>query len=342
MIKLRKENRKEQLRNAGMDTSKYFEFKVNQDIPKGATLRVTVENNGREYDEIEQQIIDNGIIPVEGTFRRWIMAQYLRMTNYSNGGYHGYLRDYIDYNYTMKRLVAEAYEMSELEKNFDYDELDKRKQFFSHERIVNIFEDYICKINDIMKGDFCIVSKGNSSYYDNALTLKYYDIFFDKHKYNSNEKCSNIFKTSGNNTFCYYTTALDRIEGIVNTHETLKEMYDKSYKYIYKVLKDFYLYYYIAIPEDLSAVREGKEKGISKSKEWVEGYKRAGVYYTLQNMIENHGIKFTHDDYSIDGMKLLNHLVFERRLETYKLHGMLQEILAKNNFNLHESIIRNS
>ena len=63
MIKLRKENRKEQLRNAGMDTSKYFEFKVNQDIPKGATLRVTVENNGREYDEIEQQIIDNGIIP---------------------------------------------------------------------------------------------------------------------------------------------------------------------------------------------------------------------------------------------------------------------------------------
>ena len=107
-------------------------------------------------------------------------------------------------------------------------------------------------------------------------------------------------------------------------------------------MKDFYLYYYIAIPEDLSAVREGKEKGISKSKEWVEGYKRAGVYYTLQNMIENHGIKFTHDDYSIDGMKLLNHLVFERRLETYKLHGMLQEILAKNNFNLHESIIRNS
>ena len=348
MIKLRKENRKEQLRNAGMDTSKYFEFKVNQDIPKGSTLRVIVENNEREYDEIEQQIIDNGIIPVEGAFRRWIMAQYLKMTNYEgennkNNGYHGYLNEQIDYNYTMKRLVAEAYEMSELERKFDYDELDKRKQFFSYERIVKIFEDYICKVNDIMAGDFCIVNKGSSSYYDNALTLKYYDICFDKHKYNSNEKCRNIFKTSGKNTFCYYITALDRIEGIVNTYEKLRDMYDKSYKYIYKVLKDFYLDYYIIIPEDLSAVREGKEKGIAKSKEWVEGYKRAGVYYTLQNMIENHGIKFTHDDYPYeDGMVLLNYLVFESQLETYKLHRMLQDILIENNFNLHESIIRNS
>ena len=348
MIKLRKENRKEQLRNAGMDTSKYFEFKVNQDIPKGSTLRVTVENNGREYDEIEQQIIDNGIIPVEGTFRRWIMVQYLKMTNYEgendkNNGYHGYLKEQIDYNYTMKRLVAEAYEMSELERKFDYDELDKRKQFFSHERIVKIFEDYICKINDIMKGDFYIANKGHSHYsYDNELTFKYYDICFDRHKYNTNEKCCDTFKTIGKNTFCYYRTALDYIEGIVNTHETLKDMYDKSYKYIYKVLKDFYLDYYIIIPEDLSDVIKGKEKGITKSKEWVEGYKRAGVYYTLQNMIENHGIKFTHDDYPIDGMKLLNHLVFERRFETYKLHRMLQDILIENNFNLHESIMRNS
>ena len=343
MIKLRKENRKEQLRNAGMDTSKYFEFKVNQDIPKGATLRVTVENNGREYDEIEQQIIDNGIIPVEGTFRRWIMAQYLRMTNYSNGGYHGYLRDYIDYNYTMKRLVAEAYEMSELEKNFDYDELDKRKQFFSHERIVNIFEDYICKVNDLMKGDFCIVHKGDShSSYDNVLPYKYYDICFNNWRINANDICKAQFKTASRNRFRHYDIAFNYMQGIVYAHETLKDMYDKSYKCIYKVLKDFYLDYYIMIPEDLLDVRDGKLKGISKSKEWVEGYKRAGLYYTLQNMIENHGIKFTHDDYSIDGMKLLNHLVFERRLETYKLHGMLQEILAKNNFNLHESIIRNS
>ena len=307
MIKLRKENRKEQLRNAGMDTSKYFEFKVNQDIPKGSTLRVTVENNGREYDEIEQQIIDNGIIPVEGTFRRWIMAQYLRMTNYSNGGYHGYLRDYMDYNYTMKRLVAEAYEMSELEKNFDYDELDKRKHFFSHERIVKIFEDYIDKIRELMKDEFDIrPSEKTYNSCDKIIYGKYYNIGFDQWKSNVNCACNNVFmfKTANRKRFRDYNTTLDYIKEIVYVHETLKDMYDKSYKYIYKVLKDFYLDFYIMIPEDLSDVRDGKLKGISKSKEWVEGYKRAGLYYTLQNMIENHGIKFTHDDYPIDGMKL--------------------------------------
>ena len=341
MIKLRKENRKEQLRNAGMDTSKYFEFKVNQDIPKGSTLRVTVENNGKEYDEVEQQIIDNGVIPVEGTYRRWVMAQYLKMTNYSDGGYHGYLRDYIDYNYTMKRLVAEAYEMSEMERKADNDELDKRKHFFSHERIVKIFEDYICKLNDLMEGEFIIKSSENDSALGNKYRCKYYNIYFNDNKLNSHHRCK-VFKTASRNKFSSYDIVFEYIKQIIYTHETLKDMYDTSYKYIYKVLKDFYLDSYIMIYEDLSKVKNGESKGIGKSKEWVEGFKRAGVYYTLQNMIENHGIKFTYGDYTIEGIELLNWLVFYKELETYKLHARLQEILIENNFDLAKRISNNS
>ena len=41
-------------------------------------------------------------------------------------------------------------------------------------------------------------------------------------------------------------------------------------------------------------------------------------------------------------MELLDWFTFKEEIETYKLHGKLIELLEKNNFNLSESIRKNS
>ena len=60
MIKLRKENRKEQLRNAGMDTSKYFEFKVNQAHVGNFNFVPAAEYTYVEGDELKLVCLNEG------------------------------------------------------------------------------------------------------------------------------------------------------------------------------------------------------------------------------------------------------------------------------------------
>ena len=59
MMNTNKRNeRMEQLKNAGVDTTKYFEIKVNEDIPKGSTLRIVVEDIESQNDDIKNYILN--------------------------------------------------------------------------------------------------------------------------------------------------------------------------------------------------------------------------------------------------------------------------------------------
>lgn len=341
MMNTKKRNeRLEQLKKAGVDTSKYFEFKVNEDIPKGSTLRIIVED-----DEIKNQILNEGHIKVDGLYRRWVMAQYLKMVNYENGGYHGYLNKEVDYDYTMITLLNEIRVLYNLEKK-NSPEFEKRKQFFSISRIKSILKDYSCELCDFVKDvyDTNILESDEINKNPLVLYMSDYEIignyYFIESKENANYKRKYNYSLGIENMDIVHVT-----DGKISKEDI--DDYDKLFMnvcYLIRIIEKILLdenITYGRINNLLNGWFISLPKTKEKSKNWVEAFKRNGVYYTLQNMIQYHNIKFEDDEYVISGMELLDWFTFEEEIETYKLHGKLIELLEKNNFNLSESIKEN-
>lgn len=340
MFNTKKRNeRVEQLNNAGVDTTKYFEFKVNEDIPKGSTLRIVVED-----DEIKNQILNEGHIKVDGLYRRWVMAQYLKMVNYENGGYHGYMNNCMSYDYTIKTTLDEVEVLAKLEKK-GVNEFKKRSSFFTIKRVKEIFKDYaikLCKeINcdeygygiKIKSTDDIKYSSFNLNGKNYARVGNYY-VICDEKEYNEDRYCKHtkIVAADKNKYTHSIRVIFDNLVDILYNIRDLLLLDTSSYEKIYfEHIKFIKRNGFISLPFYTK-----------KSNDWIESFKRNGVYYTLQNMIEYHNIKFEDDEYSFSGMELLNWFTFEYNIETYKLHGKLIELLDNNNFDLRESIKENS
>lgn len=334
----KRDERVEQLKNAGVDTTKYFEFKVNEDIPKGSTLRIIVED-----DEIKNQILNDGHIKVDGLYRRWVMAQYLKMINYPDGGYHGYMNNCMSYDYTIKTTIDEVEVLAKLEKK-GVDEFVKRSTFFTIKRVKEIFKDYatkLCKeINSNKYGYGIEIKSTNDIYYSssNLLGKHYvrvgnYYVICNKTDYDEDRYCKNTkIVTENRNNYAYSLRSIfDNLVDILCDIRDMLLLDTSSYEKIYSEhIKYIKINGFISLPFYTK-----------KSNDWVEAFKRNGVYYTLQNMIQYHNIKFEDDEYVISGMELLDWFTFEEEIETYKLHGKLIELLDKNNFNLSESIRKN-
>lgn len=338
MMNTKKRNeRVEQLKNAGVDTTKYFEFKVNEDIPKGSTLRIVVED-----DEIKNQILNEGHIKVDGLYRRWVMAQYLKMVNYENGGYHGYLNKEVDYDYTMITLLNEIRVLYNLEKKKS-PEFEKRKQFFSISRIKSILKDYACDLCKFVEDvyDIRILKSNKVDLYGLALSELNYNAIGEYYFIESEDNME--YKKSYNNSLGVENMNIVHIidgkisKEDINNYDSLFANLCYLIRTIDKIILDDYITYG-RINNLLNGWFISLPKTKEKSKNWVEAFKRNGVYYTLQNMIQYHNIKFIDNEYIISGMELLDWFTFEEEIETYKLHGKLIELLEKNNFNLSESI----
>lgn len=344
----KKELRMEKLQQAGVDTSKYFTVKVNEDIPKGSTIKIICEPEvSYTDDEIRNDIINSGHIMVEGEFRRWVMAQYLKMINYENGGYHGYLNNEVSYTYTITTTIKEIRTLYKLEK-VNHCEFTKRSQFFTVERCKDILIDYAKKLTEYVKDEYEIrviknVHEGNNI---NLLNLNYfenigeYSIIGEKNiTYYEREqgisypirRTKILFMRDGEFNKNYY----------VDYFYELFEAYCEILKYIRKIVNSDNLTYgrmNTLLPTCLIPL----PKRTRKSNYWVESYKRNGVYYTLENMIKYHKIKFYEEnDNDLENIDLLNYYTFNKEIETYKLHAKLLELLDKNNFSLRESIKEN-
>lgn len=341
MFNTKKRNeRVEQLKNAGVDTTKYFEFKVNEDIPKGSTLRIVVED-----DDIKNQILNDGHIKVDGLYRRWVMAQYLKMTNYEKGGYHGYLNNELDYDYTMITTLNEIRVLYNLEKKKS-PEFEKRKQFFSISRIKSILKDYAYELCDFIKDvyDTKILEYDKVDRYELSLSGLEYQIIGTYYFIESKDNME--YKRKYNDSL---PIPCGKIVNVVDgkIYNQVIKTYDDLYAnlcYLIKTIEKIVLddnITYGRINNLLNGWFISLPKTKEKSKNWVEAFKRNGVYYTLQNMIQYHNIKFIDNEYIISGMELLDWFTFEEEIETYKLHGKLIELLEKNNFNLSESIRKN-
>ena len=128
-------NRFETLKANGIDTGRYFTLTVNETIPAGTKINISIEGN-----EVANKIIEDGYVRNTRLHRRWVAAQYMRMLN-SDIGWNGYLNRNYGFMYTLDMMLEEVRVLAHLEK-VDAATFNERKQFFTKEVVHGVLEDY--------------------------------------------------------------------------------------------------------------------------------------------------------------------------------------------------------
>lgn len=131
-----KNNRMETLKNNGVDTGRFFTILVNETIPAGTKINISIEGN----EAIAKQIIDDGYVRNTKLHRRFVAAQYFRMLN-SENGWHDYLNRRYDYMYQFDMMIEEVRVLKEIAAR-DNNTFAERSQFFTREVISKVLSDY--------------------------------------------------------------------------------------------------------------------------------------------------------------------------------------------------------
>lgn len=249
--------------------------------------------------------------------RRWICAQTFRMLNYKkyiynyrlggltekDAGWYEYLRDMKNYQYQFSMLQEELKVLARLEKN-DPEEFKLRTKFFNR----NV-------VNELIKWDLHIVEK----YIAENSTLR----TNTEYKYGS--------RVTTETEYVGYMEKCEFHKRYVAEMNSLASQirWTKKYSELYTLFCEYNRRRF-----------NGMDKKTRKCPVWVEAYQGAGAYYSLDNIIRYHGCKvrgcYTKDASlrELDA-QLKEHV---RNGELWKLHYMLKDVIAHNNFDLARSI----
>lgn len=138
-------NRMETLKANGIDTGRFFTLTVNETIPAGTKINISIEGN-----EVSKQILEDGYVKNTRLHRRFVAAQYMRMLN-SDEGWNGYLNYRYGYMYTFDMMLEEVRVLAHLEK-VDAATFNERKQFFTKEVVCKVLDDYYTSMIDYISG----------------------------------------------------------------------------------------------------------------------------------------------------------------------------------------------
>ena len=309
---LNKNERMNALRNAGIDTNKFFTVDVNEAIPAGAKIRVVTDKNGvativveKDSDPIVNEIIESGYVRNTRLHRRFIMAQMFHALNYvsydkRDFGYNAYLRRMYSYQYTLDMMLEEVRVLSKLEAR-DKESFKERSHFFTKEVVSLVLGDYLAKLEQYVNG-------------------------LPEHK------CKGVpyKRVRGMNIFAsdldkkLYAPIRDKILRIANA---------KSYTEMYRLLEKF-MRKIVKLPYDTP-----------KSKVWIDAYKGAGAYYTLKNLVMYHdciiytgkyGVRHFDKSANLNGdraVKFLEEKLGEYQGSYYKMFALMKKVIEDNNFN---------
>ena len=306
----KKKERVEVLNKAGINTGKYFSFKLDEGLKPGASITLVIGDNGlpvmvnrtesTAVDLVREEIFANGYVKNTKLHRRWVMAHMFRMLNYvSNDGYDkGYdaaLNHWHGFDYQFKVLGDELKTLAKLEQS-DYECFLERESFFNKDIVVATCLDYMDKLR----------------------------IYIDKLKV---KHCKGVpYKTiHGNNIFVsdlhrkIYSPLSFQIVSMksVKTYKDLKAIFDRFMKG------------YIKLPWDTK-----------KCKVWKDAYKGAGAFYTLKNMIMYHKCYVANPEskYIIsfmnreDSLKWIQNKRIEYKGEYWRMFALMKKVIEDNNF----------
>lgn len=151
---MNRNERMEALKNNGVNVGKYFTLVVNEDIPAGTKINISIEGN-----EVAQKILESGYVKNTRLHRRFVAAQYFKMLE-SREGWNAYLNKNYGYMYTIDMMIEEVRVLSKLEKE-DKSTFNERKQFFTMEVVRKVLVDYMGDVIKYLRSLHVKNCKGN-------------------------------------------------------------------------------------------------------------------------------------------------------------------------------------
>ena len=142
--------RGEALKDAGIDTSRYFSI----NLPTGGTMWMKDEGDGKavpvsDDDPIIKVIMGGGTVPNRSLFRRWVMSQVFHGLT-STCGFTKWL-EYHGYNYQWEMLIEELHVQAKL-CGRDGENFVARNRWFNKELAVTMAKDYIGQLRKDANG----------------------------------------------------------------------------------------------------------------------------------------------------------------------------------------------
>ena len=310
--------RKEILKAAGIDTSKFFSM----DVPEGATIIIATpdgkqhvyDKNGNCIDAVLNKINDIGYIKEDPHFRRWIMAQTFDILNSGKS-----VEKYIDWykGGYMYQFEVVSNELKALQK-LRGEKYDERKQFFTKDVIINLCLEYMRHLKAYVENRPIRNHKGrpyiNLPGFGKGVHIK--DI--EGMVYAPLERALDMMQEA------WCVSDYRFIRGFEEFHKNVikKVTYDKPL-----------------------------------NKKWLDAYKGEGAYYTMMGLIKFHNCFVYHHATKYyggrgektcsynreDSIKAVKDKAYEldrgryhywnnMDTEWYKLYGMMKEMIADNNF----------
>lgn len=302
---MNKNERMNKLNNAGINTGKYFNIELPNDLKAGSTISVQINENGEPVivDKIATQIIEDGYVRNTKLHRRFVMAQMFQMLGYESwdrteSGFDAALRRY-GYDYQFKMMLEEVKVLSKLEVR-DYDTFKERAIFFTREVVTKTCEDYVEKLKAYIE------------------TLKIYNCKGVPYK-----------KVRGMNIFCE-----DLNKKIyMPFHVQISKMRTaRNYTELYKILSEF----------NRKMIKISYNT--PKCRAWIDAYKGEGAYYTLKNLIMFHHctIEDVYPSIGIYGveahMEALKEKLNEYQGEGWRMFAFMKKVIADNNFDFSKAM----
>ena len=293
------QERIEALRNVGVDVSHMFAMEGANGGGYIASNRNGILSVLEDDDPIFNQIVEQGTVPNNRLFRRWIMAKMFYMMTYKpyrSKEPLGVTRmmHRLGYEYKWKMLLNELYAQMKMEDKDAANFVD-RNRWFNVDVVMAMAEDYIVQLKkyvDALKERKC---KG----------VPYKRI-----------KSRNIFKADLQNKIYY---PLYKEIAHIKQARNVTQLYNAAKKFNDMRLK---------MPHDTP-----------QSKTWVDAYKGAGAYYTMQNLIRFHNCKAIDDTNNrLDKYQSLAFITAKAEMyrndEGWRLLAVLKKMLTDNNIDI--------
>lgn len=267
-------------------------------------------NNIDKTDPVVQEIYENGYVKNEKLHRRWITAQTLRLLGWYYGvtkekSWNGslYTKDEWTNNVNSKYNWTYIFKMLANE----YNSLAHlkgnsfREEVFNPNQLHIIFDDYIKCLRE---------------YFDSLRT----------------KNCKGVpYKTIGGRNifvsdFEKKVVTPMKLFFVNNVQRSAKS---KDYKALYYGLIVFLSKYFIKLPNSTPL-----------SKTWVDMFKKAGAYYTMENLVKYSGLKLMNyeTDELLNRDNSLKYLEECKSQQGYQLLALLKKSLKVNNFKFSEVI----
>lgn len=306
-----KEKRMKTMSNAGINTGKYFSFKLTEGLKPGASITLVIGEDGMPVmmnstestacNLVKEEIFANGYVKNTKLHRRYVMAHMFRMLNFVSydgyeKGYDAAMRHWHGFDYQFKVLEDEIKALAKLESS-DRECFLERESFFNKDVVIKTCNDYILKLQNYIDGLKTKKCKGVP-----YKTIKGRDIFVvDLTKKIYTPLCLHVMRMR--NAKNYAELAI-RFKAFKRSYISLPYKTPKCY-------------------------------------EWKEAFKGAGAYYTLKNLIMYHncyiydedGIKLYDRDLSL---KMLNERKTMYKGEGWRMFALMKKVIEDNNFDFNK------